>query len=72
MHYFQFPRNPDEYRFYYIITLQAFYKMFMIFKLYLDKNLKIVDTEWEKVINIIGPELEKLRKIYHSRFTNNP
>lgn len=72
VHYFQFPRNPEEYRFYYIVTLQAFYNMFMIFKLFLDKSLRIVDPEWEKVISVIGPELEKLRKFYYSRFANDP
>jgi len=72
VHYFQFPRNPEEYRFYYIVVLQAFYNMFMIFRLFLDKSLRIVDPEWEKVISFIGPELEKLRKLYYSRFTNDP
>jgi hypothetical protein len=67
LHYFQFPRNHEEYKFYYIVTLQAFYQMFLVFKLFLDKTLKIIDPKWENTISALGPELERLRKEAHSK-----
>ena len=72
LHYFQFPRNQEEYRFYYIVTLQAFYLMFLIFKLFLDKKLKIIDQRWESTIASLGPTLDKLRKETYSKFGGNP
>ena len=72
VHYFQFPRDPEEYRFYYIVTLEAFYQMFLIFKLFLDQSLRIVDPKWEKTINVLGPELDRLRKLSYSKFANDP
>lgn len=62
VHYFQFPRDEEEYRYYYIITLRAFYLMFLIFKVFFDKHLKIIDPKWEATIVQIGSTLEKLRK----------
>ena len=67
LHYFQFPRNPEEYRFYYVATLQAYYHMFLIFKIFLDCKLHIYDPKWESTIKALGPELEKLRKLLHSK-----
>ena len=72
LHYFQFPRNSEKYRFYYIVTLQAFYFMFLIFKLFLDKTLKIVDPKWEATINSLRPILQKLGKEIYSKFSENP
>jgi len=73
LHYFQFPRNPEEYKFYYLTTLQGFYAMFLIFKLFLDENLKIIDPKWESTINYLGPHLNKLRKESFEKFNNeNP
>lgn len=72
LHYFQFPRNQEEYRFYYIVTLQAFYLMFLIFKFFLDKKLKIIDQRWESTIASLGPTLDKLRKETYSKFGENP
>lgn len=70
LHYFQFPRNPEEYKFYFITTLQGFYAMFLIFKLFFDKNLKIIDPNWEYTINYLGPHLNKLRQESFSKFNN--
>lgn len=72
VHYFQFPRNPEEYKFYYLTTLQDFYSMFLIFKLFLDQNLKIIDPKWESTIKHLGPLLNKLRKESFAKFNGNP
>jgi len=72
LHYFQFPRDQEEYRFYYLITLQGFYFMFMIFKSYLDKNLKVIDTKWESTVAEFGPLISKLTKEAYSKFEGNP
>ena len=68
LHYFQFPRNPEEFRFYYLSMLQAFYSMFLIFKPFLDQNLKIVDPKWQSTIDYLGPLLNKLRKDSYAKF----
>ena len=65
--YFQFAKQDEECHFYFISTLQAFYLMFKIFKLFFDVNLKIIDPKWELVIETLGPELERLRKKYFSQ-----
>lgn len=65
--YFQAPRQKEEFRFYFIVTLQAFFLMFKIFKVFLDSSLKIVDPKWEGVIKSIEPRLEELRRKYHSQ-----
>ena len=67
-HYFQFPKQTVEYKFYFVANLQAFFLMFMIFKVFLDANLRIIDPKWEKTINDLGPKLEELRIKYHSQF----
>jgi hypothetical protein len=72
MHYFQFPRNPEEYRFYFLTTLQGFYSMFLIFKLFFDEKLKIVDLRWESTIEHLGPLLNKLRKESYEKFSCHP
>ena len=72
VHYFQFPKDEEEYRFYYIVTLQSFFLMFLIFKPYFDTNLKIIDPIWELTITEMGPKLEKLRKATYDKFNKNP
>ena len=72
VHYFEFPRNQEEYRFYHLTTLQGFYSIFLIFKLFLDQRLKIVDTKWESTIKNLGPTLNKLRKDSYEKFSNIP
>jgi hypothetical protein len=71
VHYFQFPRNPEEFRYYYISILQSFYLMFLIFKTFLDQNLRIVDPKWESTINHLGPMLDKLLKESYAKFGAN-
>lgn len=67
LHYFQFPRQTEEYQFYFIVTLQAFFLMFMIFKVYFDTNLRITDPQWEGVIKALGQKLQELGKRYSSQ-----
>ncbi|MCP4987400.1 MAG: hypothetical protein GY928_15490 [Colwellia sp.] len=59
--YFQIPKNHEECKFYYFVTLQTFYQMFLIFKLFLDKNLEIIDPNWENIVCKLGPELQRLK-----------
>ena len=42
--------------------------MFLIFKPFLDKNLKIIDPKWESTIDHLGPLLNKLRKESYEKF----
>lgn len=72
LHYFQFPKNPEEYRFYYFSTLQGFYFIFLIFKTFLDQSLKILDPKWESTINHLGPLLNKMRKESYAKFDDGP
>jgi hypothetical protein len=72
LHYFQFPKDKEEYRFYYLVTLQAFFLMFMIFKRFFDDNLKIIDPKWEGTIEHMGPTLEKLRNETYKKFNKKP
>jgi len=53
---------------YYLVTLQAFFQMFLVFKIFLDQKLKIYDPKWEETIKFLGPEQEKLQKESHSKF----
>lgn len=66
-HYFQLPRNLNEHKYYLILTFQAFYKMFEIFKLLFDKELRIIDMDWENTITRLGPQLDSLRRKYYQR-----
>ena len=66
IHYFQFPRETSEYKFYFVLTLQAFLKMFEIFRVFLNSRLKIIDPNWQASIAHLNPHLEELRKRYFS------
>lgn len=72
VHYFQFPRDFEEYRFYYITILRAFYSMFIVFKIFLDQKLKIIDPKWELTIHDLGPKLQKIGKESFEKFSNKP
>ena len=52
--------------------LQAFYSMFLIFKPFLDKTLKIIDPKWESTIGHLGPLLNKLRKESYEKLGKEP
>ena len=62
LHYFQLPRDFEEYRFYYITILCSFHSMFLVFKLFLDQKLKILDSKWELTIQELGLKLSKDRE----------
>ena len=67
VHHFQFPKKKSEYQFYFIATLQGFYLMFKIFKIFFDQNLKIIDINWEQRIEVLGKKIDEQRKIYKTR-----
>lgn len=62
VHYFQFPKDFEEYRFYYLSMLQSFYLMFKIFRVFFNRALKIINPQWELAIQTLGPKLERLAK----------
>ncbi len=68
VHYFQFPKNKYEYRFYFIVVLLSFWYIFKIFKLFFDKTLKVIDSQWEASFKLLGPKLNKLREICRKQF----
>jgi hypothetical protein len=70
--YFQYPNNIEEYRFYYLSVLQAFFLIFKIFKTFFDKQLRIIDPKWERAIEELDPELDRLRQAAYSRFAPKP
>lgn len=72
LHYFQFPRDEEEYRFYYVTILHAFHSMFMIFKLFLDQKLKVIDPKWELTIHDLGLKLNKINKTCYEKVMNKP
>ncbi|MCF8034135.1 MAG: hypothetical protein K9K66_15660 [Desulfarculaceae bacterium] len=64
VHYFQFPKdNPKIYSFYLLSVLYAFYMLFLIFKVFFDQNLRIIDPTWERNILKLGPQLAKKRNV---------
>lgn len=71
MHYFQFPRKKEEYRFYFLVVLQAFFLIFRIFKVFFDDKLKIVDPTWESKIAGFGPELDRRRRAAYESFSSD-
>jgi hypothetical protein len=60
VHYFQWPRNDDEFRYYQVYLLNSFYLMFKIFKVFLDRELRIIDPQWENAIKDIELKLGSL------------
>ena len=66
VHYFQFPRDSTEYKFYFVLTLQAFLQAFRIFKAFFNKRLKIIDPGWEASIGKLNALLEQLRQQHYA------
>lgn len=66
LHYFQFPRKVEEYKFYFVLTLQALLMIFEIFRVFLSHNLAVIDPTWEASIVKLGMRLEEDRKKYYS------
>lgn len=69
VHYFQFPKKKEEYQFYFVVTLLDFWHIFRIFKVFFDAKLKIVDPDWERAIEALGPRLVQLKDKYYRAFT---
>lgn len=65
--YFQFPRPKEKFKFYYVSILEVFFLVFMIFKSFLDNELRIIDLQWEEAINMLETRLPLLRERYHSQ-----
>lgn len=65
--YFQFPKNQQEYKLYFIVVLLSFWHIFKIFKVFFDDKLKIIDPQWEKEIEALGTKLNQLREKYWSQ-----
>lgn len=66
VHYFQFPRNSTEYKFYFVLTLQVFLQTFRIFKAFFNERLKIIDPGWEASIEKLNTHLEQLRQQHYA------
>ena len=66
LYYFQFPKDENEYKFYFVLVLQTFFKIFGVFKVFFDKKLSIIDPHWEATIKALGPELDQRRQKYYS------
>ena len=56
-HYFQFPRDPNEYAIHLVDTLWAFYVMLFIFKDFIGSKLKDRSTDWSQNLEEIGSQL---------------
>jgi hypothetical protein len=55
--YFQKPGRVEEFKYYFLSVLHAYYQMFGIFRTYFDREFKIVEMGWEKRIATLGQEL---------------
>jgi hypothetical protein len=62
--YFQVPDSFEETRYYFVLTLLAFLHMFIIFKVFFNSKLIIIDPPWEQKINDLRKKLESLIKRY--------
>jgi hypothetical protein len=67
-HYFQFPRDKDEYHAYFVETLLAYYQMLVIFKpMVLNRALGLPKT-WKSELEMVGDALEKERAAMYGYF----
>jgi hypothetical protein len=62
----------DEYRFYFLVILQAFFLIFRIFRLFFEKKLGIIEPTWEAAIAKLGPLLDKSRQAAYERLKTIP
>lgn len=62
--YFHKPENPEEFKYYFLCVLHAYFQMFLIFRKYFDGQFRIVDPGWEGRIESLGRLLpEKIRNL---------
>ncbi len=59
VYYFQFPKEKTEYRLYFLGSLKVFLRLFQIFKIHFDRELRIIDPKWEETIEKLGPTLNQ-------------
>ncbi len=71
VHYFQYPRNREQYKFYILMFLYSFILIFKIFKEFLDKNFKIVHVAWEQDIKILSETLPQKMAAVHRAAQKN-
>jgi len=62
LQYFQFPKEIQQGKYYFVVILLAFLYMFIIFKKYFDSKLKVIDPSWERDIKGLNQKLEKMGK----------
>jgi hypothetical protein len=55
--YFHKPEKPDEFKYYFLSVLHAYYQMFGIFREYFDGEFKVIDPAWERRIEVLAHEL---------------
>lgn len=60
-HYFQFPKDTNEYAVYFVDTLWAYYGMLLIFRDFLEPKVKAANPDWGKKIDMLGVLLNKRR-----------
>jgi hypothetical protein len=60
-HYFQFPKDPNEYAVYLIDTIFAFYGMLQIFRDFFEPRVKKANPGWGEKVDALGKLLNKRR-----------
>ena len=66
LHYFQFPKSKEEYKFFFVCNLQIFMHLFDIFRLFIDHPLVVVDPPMQNIIERLKSRLEELRIKYYA------
>jgi hypothetical protein len=60
-HYFQFPKDTNEYAVYLVDTLWAFYGMLLIFRDFLEPKVKGASPNWGQKVDALGVHLNERR-----------
>lgn len=63
-HYFQISRSIENNKFYLLVSLYVYLLIFLIFKIFIDSKLKIIDPVWEMEIQNLQSKLEELANRY--------
>lgn len=67
-HYFQFPRDTDEYHAYFVETLLAYYHMLVVFKPLVLQRAIGLKAGWSAQLDKVGAALEKEREMVYRHF----
>ena len=70
-HSFDLRRRKVEGQYFLILLLEVYFKIFQVFRLFLDRKLKIYDETWERRINKLEGELSK-RHAQYNKLYNAP